>query len=161
MRYSKENDIVLDQFVGGGTTAVEAKLTNRNFIGVDINPNALEITKSKLNFECEFSPSIEIMQGDARNLAAIADEAVDLICTHPPYADIIHYSEDIDGDMSLMPMKDFLFEIGKVADECYRVLKRISFVLFLWEILAKKAWFNRLPLKQCVFLKWQASKQKK
>ena len=29
--------------------------------------------------------------------------------------------------MSLMPMKDFLFEIGKVADECYRVLKKDKF----------------------------------
>lgn len=36
LRYSQENDTVLDQFVGGGTTAVEAKLTKRNFIGVDI-----------------------------------------------------------------------------------------------------------------------------
>ena len=62
LRYSKENDTVLDQFVGGGTTAVEAKLTNRNFIGVDINPNALEITNSKLNFECEFNPTINIIQ---------------------------------------------------------------------------------------------------
>ena len=42
MRYSVEGDTVLDQFVGGGTTAVEAKLTKRNFIGVDINPIALE-----------------------------------------------------------------------------------------------------------------------
>ena len=71
----------MDQFVGGGTTAVEAKLTNRNFIGVDINPNALEITKSKLNFECEFNPTINIIQGDARNLSFIDDDSIDLICT--------------------------------------------------------------------------------
>ena len=88
LRYSNEGDTVLDQFVGGGTTAVEAKLTNRNFIGVDINPSALEITKNKLNFKCEYDPTIEIMQGDARNLTEIADDSVDLICTHPPYADI-------------------------------------------------------------------------
>lgn len=114
LRYSKENETVLDQFVGGGTTAVEAKLTNRNFIGVDINPNALEITKSKLNFECEFNPTINIMQGDARNLSSIADDSIDLICTHPPYANIIHYSENIDGDMSLMPMKDFCLKSARL-----------------------------------------------
>ncbi len=131
MRYSVEGDTVLDPFVGGGTTAVEAKLTNRNFIGVDINTNALEITNNKLNFECEFNPSMEILQGDARNLSMLADESVDLICAHPPYADIIHYSEDINGDLSLMPMKDFLFEIGKVAEECYRVLKKGKFCAIL------------------------------
>lgn len=91
-----------------------------------------------MNFECEFNPTIEIMQGDARNLSSIDDNSIDLVCTHPPYANIIHYSLDIDGDMSLMPMKDFLFEIGKVAEECYRVLKRISFALYLWEIFAKR-----------------------
>lgn len=131
----------------GGTTAVEAKLTNRNFIGVDINPNALEITKSKLNFECEFNPTIEVMQGDARNLAAIPDDSVDLICTHPPYADIIHYSEDIDGDMSLMPMKDFLYEIGKVADECYRVLKKDKFCAILMGDTRKKGMVQPLAFE--------------
>ena len=147
LRYSKENETVLDQFVGGGTTAVEAKLTNRNFIGIDINQNALEITKSKLNFECEFNPTINIVQGDARNLTTIADDSIDLICTHPPYADIIHYSEDIDGDMSLMPKKDFLFEIGKVADECYRVLKKDKFCAILMGDTRKKGMVQPLAFE--------------
>ena len=111
LRYSQEGDTVLDQFVGGGTTAVESKLTGRNFIGIDINPNAVEISKSKCNFECETKSHIEIVQGDARKLS-IENESIDLICTHPPYADMIHYSEDIDGDLSLLKTKDFLFEMG-------------------------------------------------
>ena len=130
LRYSQEGDTVLDQFVGGGTTAVEAKLTGRNFIGVDINPNAVEISKSKCNFECDTTSNIEIVQGDARNLN-LEDESVDLICTHPPYADIIHYGEDIDGDLSLLKTKDFLFEMGNVAQECYRVLKKDKFCAIL------------------------------
>jgi len=32
LRYSQENDLVLDYFCGSGTTAVECKLLNRNFI---------------------------------------------------------------------------------------------------------------------------------
>lgn len=131
MRYSKEGDTVLDQFVGGGTTAIEAKLTNRNFIGIDINPNAIEITTNKLNFDSEFNPQIKVVQGDARNLSFIEDNSIDLICTHPPYADIIHYSDSIEGDMSLLPIKNFLFEISKVAEECYRVLKNDKFCVIL------------------------------
>lgn len=42
LRYSQEGDLVLDQFAGGGTTLVEAKLLNRNIIGVDCNDVALE-----------------------------------------------------------------------------------------------------------------------
>ncbi|MDY3845710.1 MAG: class I SAM-dependent methyltransferase [Eubacteriales bacterium] len=161
LRYSKEGDTVLDQFVGGGTTAVEAKLTNRNFIGVDINPKAIEITKNKLNFKCEHNPKTKIIQKDARNLSCIADNSIDLICTHPPYADIIHYSDDINGDMSLMPMKDFINEMCKVASECYRILKPGKFCAILMGDTRKKVWFKLLLLILCMYFNRQASMLKK
>lgn len=53
LRYSKEKDLVLDQFAGGGTTLVEAKLLNRNIIGVDVNDVALERCKEKIDFDHE------------------------------------------------------------------------------------------------------------
>jgi len=37
--------------MGSGTTAEVCKDLNRNFIGCDINPNAIEITKQRLNIE--------------------------------------------------------------------------------------------------------------
>lgn len=131
LRYSLEGDTVLDQFVGGGTTLVEAKLTNRNAIGIDINPNAVEISKCKLAFEYDSKSKIEVFQDDARKLKSIADESIDLICTHPPYADIIQYSEDLDGDLSHLAIKPFLSEMSKVSDECYRILKKGKFCAIL------------------------------
>ena len=130
LRYSKENDVVLDQFVGGGTTAVEAKLTERNFIGIDINPIAIKKTTEKCNFDFDTIAETRLMVGDARKLD-LQDESIDLICTHPPYADIIKYSDDIDGDLSHLKIKDFLREIGKVAEESYRVLKKGKFCAVL------------------------------
>jgi len=44
---TKEGDIILDPFGGCGTTAVEAKLLNRNAIIVDINPIAVLVSKVK------------------------------------------------------------------------------------------------------------------
>ena len=41
LKYSKSGDLVLDYFCGAGTTGVECKLINRNFIGIDINPKIL------------------------------------------------------------------------------------------------------------------------
>ncbi|MEG1922927.1 MAG: DNA methyltransferase [Clostridia bacterium] len=131
LRYSNEGDTVLDQFVGGGTTLVEAKLTHRNAIGIDINQKAVEITKEKLTFDFDSNSKIDVYQGDARILTSIEDECIDLICTHPPYADIIQYSENIDGDLSHLPIKSFLFEISKVADECYRILKKGKYCAIL------------------------------
>ena len=45
---SDEGDLVGDFYLGSGTTAVVCKELNRNFIGCDINPKAIEITKSRL-----------------------------------------------------------------------------------------------------------------
>lgn len=130
LRYSCKGDTVLDQFVGGGTTAVEAKLTYRNFIGFDINPNAVELSKMKCNFDFNTDCETRIELGDARKLK-LPDECVDLICTHPPYADIIHYSENIENDLSNLNIKNFLPEIHKVAEEAYRVLKKDKYCAVL------------------------------
>lgn len=131
LRYSNEGDTVLDQFAGGGTTLVEAKLLNRNIIGVDINSNALERCKEKCNFEYENSGKVYFHEADARNLDFISDEKIDFICTHPPYANIIQYSENIEEDLSHLKVKEFLVEMEKVAKECYRILKKNKFCAIL------------------------------
>ena len=131
LRYSQPNDLVLDQFVGGGTTLVEAKLLGRNIIGVDVNPTALERCKEKCNFEWENGGNVEIVKGDARNLDFIADEQIDFICTHPPYANIIEYSEDIADDISHCNVADFLVQMEAVAKESFRVLKKGKFCAVL------------------------------
>jgi len=132
LRYSQPGDKVLDQFAGGGTTLVEAKLLNRNIIGVDVNKIALERCKEKVNFKhVGADGKVFIHKGDARNLFFVKDGSVDLICTHPPYANIIQYSDDIPEDLSHLKVKEFLEEMGRVASECYRVLKKDKFCAIL------------------------------
>ncbi len=124
LRYSKPGDWVLDQFMGSGTTLVEAKLLNRNAVGVDINPQSVLNSETNLQFQCETTSKIFTRNADATKLDFIKNERIDLICTHPPYANIINYSKDINGDISLLDEKEFLNEMRKVAEESYRVLKR-------------------------------------
>lgn len=146
LRYSAGGDTVLDQFVGGGTTAVEARLTHRNFIGFDINPDAVALSTQKCNFEFETPCTTTIRLGDARTLD-LSDESVDLVCTHPPYADIIQYSEDIEGDLSHLDMKAFLPEIYKVAEESFRVLKKDKFCVVLMGDTRKKGMVQPLAFE--------------
>jgi len=47
-RFTYPGDVVLDPFVGGGTTAVVAVRLGRRFIGVDVDPLAIETTKARL-----------------------------------------------------------------------------------------------------------------
>ena len=132
LRYSQEGDLVLDQFAGGGTTLVEAKLLNRDIIGIDVNDVALERCREKSCFEHDGAEGeVYIRKGDARNLDFIPDDSIDLICTHPPYANIIKYSEDIEADLSRLKVKDFLEAMRPVAAECRRVLKKGKFCAIL------------------------------
>jgi site-specific DNA-methyltransferase (adenine-specific) len=56
---SNENDIVLDLYMGSGTSMVVAKKNNRKWIGVDINPKSIEITDLRLNDIEDKSKQIE------------------------------------------------------------------------------------------------------
>lgn len=63
-----------------------------------------------------------LLRGDARALP-LKDNTVDLVCAHPPYADIIRYSQDQPGDLSHLGVEPFLRELCEVADECFRVTR--------------------------------------
>ena len=45
---TKEGDIVLDPFIGSGTTAVACKMNNRRFVGFEINPEYYKMAKERL-----------------------------------------------------------------------------------------------------------------
>ena len=46
--FSEPGDVVLDPFVGGGTTIVAAQLVGREAIGFDIDPAAIETTRRRV-----------------------------------------------------------------------------------------------------------------
>ena len=46
---SKENDVVLDCFMGSGTTGIAAKRNNRKFIGIEIDKKYFDIAKKRIN----------------------------------------------------------------------------------------------------------------
>ena len=138
LRYSAKGDTVLDQFCGGGTTLVEAKLLGRNITGVDINSKALDRCRAKTAFDYPNAGQVSVNEGDARKLDFIPTDSVDFICTHPPYADIIRYSEGINGDLSFLGVADFLKAMEPVAQESYRVLKKGKFCAILMGDTRKK-----------------------
>lgn len=135
LKYSEQGDLVLDYFCGAGTTAVEAKLLGRRCIALDINPNAVELAKDNSKFKISqqclpnfnnqpkevYEPTIST--GDARSLSNIKDDSIDLICAHPPYANIIQYTDNKKDDLSFLDINDFLKEMEKVTQESFRVLR--------------------------------------
>ena len=126
LKYSKPGDVVLDNFCGGGTTAIEAKLLGRKCVAIDVNESAVRLTKSNLAFglpkERRHYKS-DVRVGDARDLSFLEDGSIDLVCAHPPYANIIKYSKETAGDLSHLEVDEFLKEMAPVARESFRVLK--------------------------------------
>ena len=136
LKYSNAGELVLDYFCGAGTTAVECKLLGRKGIAFDINDKAIELAKRNVDFnvlsqQLTFTDGEKRLQiyepelsvGDARELSFIKDDSIDLICAHPPYANIIHYTDSKESDLSFFDMDDYLKEMSKVAKESFRVLK--------------------------------------
>jgi DNA modification methylase len=123
--YSEEGDSILDPMVGAGTTLVEAKLLARHALGMDINPDAVKRVKEALKFNHHPTSKQKVMVGDARDLSFLKDNSIDLIITHPPYMNIIRYSDGkIPADISnISSLPKFCDEIEIVAKELFRVLK--------------------------------------
>lgn len=51
--FSKEGDLILDPFMGSGTTAVAAKQLNRNYIGFELIENYVKIAEERILKETE------------------------------------------------------------------------------------------------------------
>ncbi len=147
LRYSKEGDFLLDPMIWGGTTAIEAKLLNRNLLCYDINPEAIKLTESLLDFEIdsetssEWQVKIKVKKHNAtKKNKDLKDESIDFVLMHPPYVDIIKYSDWIKWDLSqIHDINKFCDEMEKVAKESYRVLKTWKFcAVLMWDTRREK-----------------------
>ena len=125
LKYTKEADIVLDPFCGSGTTLIETKLLNRKGVGIDINIETLKLAKKRLDFKYDTLYEPRLIKANSTNLKAIVpDNIIDFIFAHPPYADIIKYSRDIEGDISILNLEEFLNQMNLFSKECFRILKK-------------------------------------
>ena len=48
-KFSDENNIIIDPFMGSGTTGVACKNLNRNFIGIELDKNYFKIAQERIN----------------------------------------------------------------------------------------------------------------
>ncbi len=141
LKYSQEGDTILDVFVGGGTTLIEAWLADRKSIGIDVSPHAMKEAKERiremeiksknvlgLNLKAKYKPTL--IKGDARKAPELLKEyninegSIDLICTHPPYLDALHYTVGVDDDLSRMHDENVFYgQIQMVAKGLHTLLR--------------------------------------
>ncbi len=130
LRYTKKNEIVFDPFLGSGTTAYETENLNRNFIGVEIQKKLIDYVSENIEPKNNFS---ELITGDStkvedfekvkESLKGHKKKNVQLAILHPPYADIIKFSDLKDDLSNAKSLKDFLGRFAEVLKNTIGILE--------------------------------------
>jgi DNA modification methylase len=90
--FTHERELVLDPFVGSGTTLVAANDLNRNALGLDLQQTYIDLCEKRLEQARLFGQAHQItVQDDARNISEYLEpETVGLVWTSPPYANLLN-----------------------------------------------------------------------
>lgn len=89
--FTHQGELVLDPFVGSGTTLVAARDLGRNAIGADLSPEYVDLSRNRLGLSEESSAQQVAIAEDARNLSRLlVPDSVKLVFTSPPYANMLN-----------------------------------------------------------------------
>jgi len=145
--FSHRGELVLDPFVGSGTTLVAAQDCGRNAIGFDLKKEYVDLCNQRLGQNLLFGNTRQLaMQDDAFNIPAYLEEkTVKLIFTSPPYANLLNrarknksrrgeerkneqylkveqYSQD-PRDLGTMSLEKYTEEMGDIYERLLPLLK--------------------------------------
>lgn len=143
--FTHKGELVLDPFVGSGTTLVACQDVDRNAVGFDLQEKYIELSLSRLTNKNIFNQSKQLaIQDDARNISQYLDEeSVSLIWTSPPYANLLNrkrknksrrnraneqlgkveqYSQD-ERDLGIKPLEEYTQQMGEIFENLLPLLR--------------------------------------
>ena len=130
-RYTKKGEWVLDPFLGSGTTLIECKRLGRNGVGVELNPDVAKSADSIIEKEKNpFKITTKVIRGNSRTfdykseLKKFKTETFQFAIMHPPYWDIIKFSNNKDDLSNAKTVQDFLKMFGEVVNNFFPVLSK-------------------------------------
>ncbi|MCD7878923.1 MAG: site-specific DNA-methyltransferase [Candidatus Gastranaerophilales bacterium] len=139
-RFTKKGDIVLDLFLGSGTSAIEALNMDRRCIGVELKPEQTEIVKNKfspkelvtdVNLICADSADSGVIEKVQARLDIMRRDKAQFLILHPPYDDIIKFS-DMKEDLSNCESTEEFYELfKKVAKNGFDLLEKGRFAALI------------------------------
>ncbi len=129
-RFTKKGDVVLDTFLGSGTTLIECKRLGRNGLGIELLPKVAEMAEQRIRQEPYPNSTNDrlfstILVADSTKEATRKKleevlkkqdkQNVQFIIMHPPYHDIIKFSDRPDDLCNAKSVQDFLKLFGDVV----------------------------------------------
>lgn len=132
-RYTKENEIVLDPFMGSGTTLIECEKLNRKFIGFDINLEIIEYVKKQM-INSKFK-NYSINESDvtnqetfnsliAKSLKQLDNNKVHFVIMHPPYMDIVKFTDKKEDLSQISDLTKFVKTFILAVENAIRFLEK-------------------------------------
>ena len=143
--FTHEGELVLDPFVGSGTTLVASNDTNRNAVGFDLKEEYVRVCGERLGSQNLFSTTDQLaIHDDARNISQyLSEETLSLIFTSPPYSNLLNrkrknksrrnrkneqlgkveqYSQDA-RDLGILELDQYTAAMGDIYEKLLPLLK--------------------------------------
>src|SRR5499427_2472086 len=135
-RFTKQGDVLLDAFLGSGTSLIECRRLGRHGVGVELKPELARQASERIAGQSNpYEVTTQVLTGDSSDLEAaptliagalknIGRERVQIAILHPPYHSIIKFS-DREDDLSNCPtVEEFLRRFGRTVDVVSRFLEK-------------------------------------
>lgn len=142
LRYTKAGDVVMDPFVGMGTTLIEAQRLGRHGVGIELQTSVAEKARARVATEpnphgswsrivCADSRLDTTRQRVQKHLDELGHKQVQMVVMHPPYHDIIHFS-NLENDLSnAKDLDTFLGMFADVVANCTKLLQRNRYLVLV------------------------------
>ncbi len=132
-RYTKKGDWILDPFMGSGTSLIEAQRMGRNSIGIDLQESVVKEADSRIRSEAKPDCKTQVFAGDSSslNMEALLDsigvKKYQFVIFHPPYWDIIKFSDNPNDLSNAESLELFLKGFGRVIDNTTKFLEKYRY----------------------------------
>lgn len=132
-RYTKSGEWILDPFMGSGTSLIEAQRMRRNSIGIELLADVAKNAYERIQTEHQDGTTAKVVVGDSRliNMDKLMESAgirkLQFVIMHPPYWDIIKFSEEKKDLSNAQSLDEFLSAFGDVIINSTKYLERYRY----------------------------------
>ena len=139
-RYTKKGDVVVDLFFGSGTSAIEALNMERRCIGVELKQEMVDYVSEKfskkelvtdVNIICGDSTTEETKEKVRARLEIMGKRQAQFVVLHPPYDDIIKFSDKKEDLSNCATPEEFYNLFEKAAKNAYDLLEKGRFAALI------------------------------